>query len=92
MELSIILLACLSFILCIFYFVTKIIDWISLKRRERFENKKSEFVYDLYRLKMKWSKKGEHDFCKGIDILMDSTSGEPEALTDYGKSISKTLR
>lgn len=75
--------------LIVVHFATKIIDWYNKKRFELYRNNSAEFISDLYKLKMKWAKRGEYMYAKainsiiGAEMMEDEISGTPE--TEYGK-------
>jgi hypothetical protein len=72
------------------YFTTKIIDWYRKYQYEKYKDNSAEFIADLYRLKMKWVRRGEFMYCKAIDKVIGAETeqyeqdpGNPE--TAYGK-------
>lgn len=79
---------------CVFlYFVGReLIKYFRSKKK--FENNKAEYISDLYKLQMKWTRKGEHDYASGITLVIQSFNLPPleeEAKTEYGKSVAKKL-
>lgn len=76
------------------HYVTKIIDWYTQRKLNKFKDVKSEFISDLYKLQKKWTDRGEFDYGQGINtvILHFSIPKEPEASTVYGKEIQKKLK
>jgi len=84
----------LVLILCFFgsiFFLTKIIDWIAARRV--YSDVKSEFVSDLYKLQLKYSKKGEFGFSNSIGMLISSwTQPEPVKkvpITELGRRVQE---
>lgn len=74
--------------------------WLGLKifemyrkyRYELYKDNSSEFIADLYKLKMKWVRRGEFMYCKAIDKVIGAETeqyedipGNPE--TSYGKDV-----
>lgn len=90
---------CLSFILAslivVVHFITKIIDWIKKVHYEKYSNNSAEFISDLYKLKMKWAKRGEFMYCKAIDSVigaeMMEIGDEIQPETEYGKDFLQKM-
>jgi hypothetical protein len=55
---------------------------------------KAEFISDMYRLQMKWSKRGCYTFAQAINAVIEAASEEPEPepATEYGKNLLKSLK
>lgn len=64
----------LTVILCAlfgcFHFATKILDW--LEKKKKYPSNKQEFISDLYKVQMKWTKKGEYDYSQSINLIIVS--------------------
>lgn len=92
MNLYLLLLFILAIVLIIGYFSLKIIQEINSKKK--YKDVKAEKNADLFRLQMKWTKRGEIEFAQAIGIVIDGLNEpeEDEALTESGKRLQKQLR
>lgn len=82
-------LACLI-VIC--YFGTKTFEYLSLKKRYRSE--KDEFMSDLYRIQIKWAKKGCVEYSRSLSLIIDAfnlPADEEQPSTDEGKEILRKL-
>lgn len=70
MEFTIGLAFIIASLVVIVHFGTKILDWFAKKRYEQYRDNSSEQISDLYRLKIKWAKRGEHLFCQAIEKII----------------------
>lgn len=64
----------LGFIIAMFlisvHYSTKIIDWYQKNKFFKYKNQSAEFISDLYKIKMKWAKRGEFMYCKALDSVI----------------------
>ena len=85
-------LASLAFFIVALHYGTKLLDWIRIERK--FKSNKSEFIADCYKLIQKYSKRGEHDFCIGLQKVITAfnepeISREPQ--TEEGRGYIKNI-
>jgi hypothetical protein len=71
------------------WFTTKIIDWIRVNKKPLDE--KSEFNLDLFRLSQKWIAKGQYNYSKSIQAMIEyyNEPKEEEPTTEYGKRVKR---
>lgn len=75
------------------YFITKVWDWISNKKKERFSDQRAEFTYDLKKLGMKWDKRGKYEFAQALELVVKAIHVDDIPDTPYGREIrDKYLR
>lgn len=89
----------LGFFLTLFiisaHYATKVIDWLQRKKYLRYSDNSAEFVADLYKLKMKWAKRGEWMRVKAIDAvigaeMMPDTDKAPQ--TEEGRQYIQKMK
>lgn len=80
------------------HFATKILDWYQRSQYLKYKDQSAEFISDLYKLKMKWAKRGEFMYCKALDTvigaeLMPEQDRLPQTAEgkDYIESMKKMM-
>ncbi len=77
------------------YCLTKIIDWLDKRRKEKYSDAQAEFISDLYKLQQKFSKRGEFGFSNSLGIQIAAWTAPKEtkskAITKQGKEIEELL-
>jgi len=53
---------------------------------------KAEFISDMYRLQMKWSKRGGYSYAQAIGAVIEAVNEQhEEPQTEYGRNLAKSL-
>lgn len=84
---------CSCFAAGFFFFLYKTFELFTGRSSRKFKDEKAEFTSDIFKLQQKWSKRGEYDFAKSLNIISEAINFEEEKQpeTDYGKRVKETL-